>query len=87
MNTSDHRVAVAESMGKSQFEKAEAAAVEKELQCLKEKEKGIVALMKIIKFLADHSLPLSAFEDLVRLCRELGCSDLQVSVLKDLLYL
>ena len=80
--TNDHREAVAEKLGQADFQRARSAAVEKELSNLQEKEKGVIVLMKIMKFVADNSLPLSIFPELAELCRSLGCSDLQVSAVE-----
>jgi len=54
LNTSDHRTAVAEKTGKVEFKAAQSSAVEKELNYLKDRERGVLALMQIMKFLADQ---------------------------------
>jgi hypothetical protein len=74
--TADHIDAMREKSGKMAFKKAKQHAFEQEINLLKDKEKGVVALLKVMKFVIDYNLPLTTFASLVQLCRELKCPDL-----------
>ena len=71
MHTVDHKNATEDQLGKASFQKTRSAA------SIKNKEKGIIALVKIKKFITDFSITNSTLSPLVKLCISLGYPDLQ----------
>ena len=49
--------AAQQESGRAKFEKASKRACSKEITALQEKEKGVVALLKINKLIVDNNLP------------------------------
>ena len=77
-NTVDYTDAVQLKSGRAEFEKTSKSTGNKEITALQGKEKGVVALLKMNKFIVGNNMPLTTYTPLVQLCRKLKCPDLEV---------